>query len=382
MRVALVLAAGLALAQPVLMPSRRPLARIILADRSRAVANMTSVSDSAHALVEAGDALVLFDSTATVVTNSTEDSLVALRASVARGRLSVALIAALRAASVMRAHADSLELVIVSPLVEEEFDAVTDSIRALWPGRIRLVDAPAVPPVPSPVVGLIARPDDPIRFALPSYPPDAPEATARLVRDALGAGDSAWAREGSRVLVHWPPQDPAEAGQPVAPLRPRPASDTVGAVIAGDAVVVAPFVRSFALQPATLEPRTSDLGPAVWLDGEPAATESRLGNGCIRTVNIPVPARGDLVLQPRFASLVRALTEPCGGRPRLEPVGESRRASLAGAASQERVARASIAPARAGETPLSRWLLLLALLLAFSEMIVRRRVMRSPGIAA
>jgi hypothetical protein len=372
MRVALVLATGLALAQPVLAPARRPLARIIIADRSRAVADIASVADSARSLVRDGDVLILFDSTATVVTSSSDDSLSALRGSGARGRLSVALIAAFRAASVMQAQADSLEIAIVSPLAEEEFDAATDSIRALWRGTIRLISVPPAPPVLEPVIGLIARPNDPIRFALPSYPAGAPEATVRLVRDALGTGDSAWVREADRALVHWPTDLIAE------PRVSRSATDTIGAVVAGEAVVVAPFVRVARLRP----PAAAALRPAVWFDGEPAAIEQPLGNGCIRTVDIPVPERGDLVLQPRFAALVRALTEPCGGRPRLEPISAAHRAALAGVNPFTRVAGAVIAPARERTSPISRWLLLLALGLALAEVIVRRRITRPQATPA
>ena len=57
---------------------------IVIADRSRAVANAATVADSVRSFVEDGDALILFDSTATVVTSGADDSLSALRAGGAR----------------------------------------------------------------------------------------------------------------------------------------------------------------------------------------------------------------------------------------------------------------------------------------------------------
>ena len=67
LRVLLILAFGAALAQPVFDPPKRDLARIVLVDRSRAVADPQEVSDSAMAIVQDGDAIVLYDSAAVAV---------------------------------------------------------------------------------------------------------------------------------------------------------------------------------------------------------------------------------------------------------------------------------------------------------------------------
>jgi hypothetical protein len=139
LRVIVVLAAGAALAKPVIKPSRQPLRRIFLVDVSRAVANPNEAADSLKALYGDGDLLVAFDSAARVTSSGSRDSLSATSAGDARGNLSAGLITSLRAASVLRDKADSIELAIVSPLLAEERDAATDSIRKLWPGRARIV---------------------------------------------------------------------------------------------------------------------------------------------------------------------------------------------------------------------------------------------------
>ena len=64
LRVLLVLAAGVALAKPVIQPSRRANGRIILMDASRSVASVCEAADSVRNLYRDGDAIVVFDSTA------------------------------------------------------------------------------------------------------------------------------------------------------------------------------------------------------------------------------------------------------------------------------------------------------------------------------
>src|SRR5206468_5534426 len=70
---------------------------------------------------------------------------------------------------------------------------------------------------------------------------------------------------------------------------------------------------------------------ARWVDGEAAAVEQRSGSGCIRTVAVDVPERGDLVLEPSLARFVAVLAEPCGGGAASAPLSAARRATLAGA---------------------------------------------------
>ncbi|HEX7025161.1 MAG TPA: BatA domain-containing protein, partial [Gemmatimonadales bacterium] len=169
LRVAIVLTAGLALAHPVLRPPRRALGRVVVVDRSRAVADPREAAGSAASLLRAGDLLLLFDSVAGAPLEDGPDSLAGLVTSSAAGRLSPALIAALRAASTLSDRVDSIGLVLVSPLVAEEFDAATDSIRRLWPGGIRVIRiAAARDSTGSRRMSFEGGPDDQLRLALPA----------------------------------------------------------------------------------------------------------------------------------------------------------------------------------------------------------------------
>ena len=371
-RVALVLMVGAALAGPVIAPPRRDLIRIVMLDRSRAVASPAEAADSARALVRAGDPLILFDSSATVLEGNSSDSLAAPAASAVRGRISTALIAALRTASRIRDRADSIELVLVSPLAREEMDAATDSIRDRWPGGIRLVPVTPASAPPAPVVSLESDPGDPLRMALPPAAGSGSPGTVRVLRRLPGSADSAWASQPGRVLVVWPAGLTADT------------PDTVGAVMAGGVVVVAPFVRTVIARPQSGrgDPGEIASGPAAprndrvvarWVDGAPAAVETALGEGCLRTVTIEVPRAGDLVLDPRFGRLVSVLTGPCGAAADYRPLDPAAQARLAGNDRLLRTAAAGIAPAERMATPWSRWLLVGALLLVGLEAVARRK---------
>lgn len=384
LRVGMILAVGAALAQPVLRPPRRALARIVLADRSRAVANPAEVADSARALLDDGDALVLFDEGAIAVLANPRDSLDALAPSARRGRLSAALIAGLRAASSMRESADSFELVVVSPLVAEEVDDATDSLRALWPGALRLVHVAArADTSASAAIIFDGAEGDPLRYSLPPLEEAVDGASVRIERGPLSAPDSAWVREGARALVYWPAVGDLTKSRPALPggWSELAQLDTTGAVTAGGAVVVAPFVRFASFEGAIRSPgSTGDDGVRVlarWVDGEPAAVEAPYGKGCIRGVTIPVPLRGDLVLQPRFVRLVQALTGPCGGTPLLAALDSARLQLLAGPAEAGLAAREALPKPVTTPLPLVPWLLAAALLFALAALVVRRRAARS-----
>jgi len=387
-RVTLVLVVAAALAGPVIAPSRRDLIRIVMLDRSRAVASPAEAADSARALLRAGDPLILFDSSATILEPNISDSLDGLAGVIVPGRISTALIAALRTASRIRDRADSIELVLVSPLAGEEVDAATDSIRGRWPAGIRLVPVAMGTAPPVPVVRLESDPSDPLRMTLAPAAGNGSPGTVRVLRRLVGSADSAWANQPGRVLVVWP-----DSGVPPGWTAGTP--DTVGAVMAGGVVVVAPFVRRViapAPSAAWGRPRSGRGDPgeiasglsgprndrvvARWVDGEPAATETALGQGCIRTVTINVPRAGDLVLDPRFGRLVSALTGPCGGARDYRPLDPVARARLAGNDRLLRTASAGIAPAERMATPWSRWLLLAALLLMGLEAMARRKAAR------
>ncbi|MEX0908741.1 MAG: BatA domain-containing protein, partial [Gemmatimonadaceae bacterium] len=122
LRVLCVLLAGLALAGPYLRERAGGSARLILADRSRAVADSAELRDSIAAMRADDDVVIEYGA------GSSE-----------RGSLSAGLVAATRAASRFRGGADSVELVIVSSFAAEELDAATALVRREWPGRARLV---------------------------------------------------------------------------------------------------------------------------------------------------------------------------------------------------------------------------------------------------
>lgn len=352
---------GAALARPVLTPNRRPVARVVMADVSRAVGNIAQVRDSARALLGPGDVLVAFDSAARVVRSGAMDSASRLARTERDGRLSPALIAALRVASAIRNEADSIELAIVSPLRASEVDGSTQAIRALWPGRVRVVRVAAGADSLAPHAGLAIHggTDDPLTLAAEAAGIAASDSAVRVVRGAALAADSAWAAGGRRTLVRWPAAD-APRGW-VARAR----VDTVGAVIAGEAALVFPLERRWALDSATHPTRVA----ARWVDGQPAAIDRAVGAGCIRDVAIPVPAQGDLVLRRMFGRFLRALGAPCelvAGGPSL---GDAQVNALAGAGAL--AASGTIRPPDVVATPLVPWLLGAALLFALLEMFVR-----------
>ncbi|HJQ54316.1 MAG TPA: BatA domain-containing protein [Gemmatimonadaceae bacterium] len=318
LRMLTIIAAGTALAKPVLTPSRRPTARVILADVSRSLKDTAALRDSVRAVYRDGDALVVFDSGARLVAGTGADRIGALSPSVRRGNLSGALIAALRAGSEVRSDADSLELVIVSPFAREELDAATDSIRKLWPGRARLVSIAAPTP------------------------------------------DTAAAR--AAVAVIWPTTDrPRFAVQ-------RSVVDTIGGVTVGERGVVAPFVRRWSY------PVDSLRGAEVvgrWYDGEPAAVEKPDGGGCVRSVAIPTNPVGDLVIRSDWGRLVAELSRPCAAVTALLRADPGDIAKLAGAGAL--ASRSAFEPATNRKSSIAPWLFALAIAAAVAELFLRRR---------
>jgi len=294
------------------------------------------------------------DSAARVVRGAVADTLRALTTVDAPGSLAAGLVAALRTAGELRDSTDSVRIVVASPLAAESVDAASPAVRRLWPGAIgvsrldgrRDSAAGAAPDVRAPA-------DDALAVAagfLGSTPAGQP---TRLVRSAPTAADSAWVRDAGGLLLVWPDSTPA-GWQATTP-------DTVGAVVAGRATLVAPFVRT-ALAPDGAVAR------AWWVDGAPAAVERPLGAGCVRTVGVPLAAAGDLPLRASFHALLRALLAPCGGARDLAPLPDSALGWLRGTGA------ATVAVTRdpATRSPFVPWLLGAALLLLVVELVVRR----------
>lgn len=357
---------GAAFARPVLTPTRRPVARVVIADASRAVGAIDVVRDSARALLGFGDALVVFDTAARVIRGGAADSAGRLQRSEQPGRLSPALIAAIRTAATMREGADSIDLILISPLRASEVDAATAGIRSLWPGRIRLLP---VPPGGDSLMsggGVTVRApgaDDGVALSVRRQRLGGDREVVRVARGVQPVADSIWAAapQAQRTLVRWPVAD-APPGWIV-----RARLDTAGAVIAGEEALVHPLERRWQPGAAGATGRVA----ARWVDGAPAAVERTVGGGCIRDVAIPVPSAGDLVLRPSFNRLVRALTTPCAA---VAPVGPA----LAPAAAAELsgparlAARDEIGAPETVPTPLVPWILAAALLLLLLEIRIRR----------
>ncbi|MFL5526073.1 MAG: BatA domain-containing protein [Gemmatimonadaceae bacterium] len=360
LRVLLVLAAGTGLAKPVLTPSRGAQARVILVDVSRSTRDARAIRDTARAWWRPQDAMVLFDSSAWLLGGDVADSLRALAPTVTRGNLSGALIAALRAASSLRDHADSLALVIISPFATEEFDAATDSIRQLWPGRATLVRIPNATGDTVSVIGQLGIRADTGDVLSVTVGIARSRSTNRALIDRGNATGSSEPRDD--ILIAWPASDrPRFAVQ-------RSVTDTVGGVIAGDARVVAPFVRQWSFPPDSV--RGAEV-IARWADGQAAAIEKSNGGGCTRSVAIPVSEVGDFAIRRDVIELVATLAGPCVSREALVPAEPARVARLEGEGGL--APRQAFAPVTDTHSALAPWLFAVAIAAAIGELFVRRR---------
>ena len=361
LRVLLVLLIGAGLARPIFKPSRNKSARVILVDASRSVGDISAVRDSAARYYRDGDALIVFDSAAKVVSANARDSIRAVVKADREGRLSGALVSALRVGSSLRDKADSLELVVVSPLASDEFDAATDSIRSLWKGKATLVKigAKEVSATTVAPVQLRSASGDPLAVTVARLGQLAGAAT--IVRDGINAGDAQPASEG-KALVDWP-----------VSARPQRASatakvDTIGAVVFGSSVVVSAFPRRWAFTPDSI--RAARV-VARWTDGEPAAIEWTRAKGCVRSVAVPVNPVGDLPLQAGFAQFAREMAGPCAADKVIPSASPAQIASLTGTGGL--ASRDSFEPRDDVRSTIAPWLIGLGLIAALAELFVRRR---------
>jgi hypothetical protein len=362
LRVLVALAAGAGLAKPVLTPSRGQAARVILVDVSRSARGSTGLLDSVRAVYRAGDGVIVFDSSSRIVSGNVADTIEALTATDRRGNLSAALIAALRAGSILRERADSLELVIVSSFAREELDAATDSIRALWPGRARLVSVRQVPDTAASVAGKLetnADANDPISTTVGLAPSSL---TRRSLIDRVGTMTAQPVTSAGGALIEWP-----VSTRPRFAIQ-RAVRDTMGGVVAGEGIVVSAFERQWSF------PLDSLRGAEViarWADGDPAAIEKSDGVGCVRSVAVPVPLAGDLPIRKDFVRFVTSLSGPCSGITSLVPAEPSVIVKLEGKGGlAPRTAFQPLTDTRSGLAP---WLFALAIAAAIAELFVRRR---------
>jgi hypothetical protein len=361
LRVLLVLLIGAGLARPIFKPSRNKSARVILVDASRSVGDITAVRDSAARYYRDGDAMIVFDSAAKVVAGKAGDSIRTMTKSGREGRLSGALVSALRVGSSLRDNADSLDLFIVSPLASDEFDAATDSIRSLWKGKATLVKigarettATAVAPVQ-----LRSTSGDPLAVTVSRLGQF--EGAAKIVRDGINAEDAQSAGD-SKALVDWPVS--------VRPGRAVPSAkvDTIGAVVFGNSVVVSAFPRRWAFTPDSIRDARVI---ARWTDGEPAAIEWTQNKGCVRSVAVPVNPVGDLPLQSSFTRFAREMAGACAADKVTLAASPAQVASLTGTGGL--APRDSFEPRDDVRSTLAPWLIGLGLFASLAELFVRRR---------
>ncbi len=329
LRVLAIAAAAVAFARPTLDSGRRSLVTVVIEDRSPFVGDTGEVSAAASAYGPDRRTVRMED-----------------------GNLSAALIRAIREAHAARDRADSVGIVLVSPVARGELDAATRAIRRLWPGGIRIHRIAAAPPRErDSVVGFSGSGRDPLAATLEASRMllDAAGRVRVLRQGALSASDSAFARSGG-LVVHWPDS--------------LPKSDTIGAVATARTVLVASFARG--PSPAGGTP------VAWWSDGRVAATETPLGAGCLRSVAIPVTADGDFALRERLRRVVRDLLGTCGGARDVSPAGSASLAALSGSAPPA-VARSALPPSPDAGRAALPWLLALSLLLLGAEQLIRRR---------
>ena len=157
LRAAVLLLLGAAFAGPLFRLGGATSTRVVVVDRSRSA--LADAGDSARALWKHGDALVLFDSSARWITAGALDSLGRLSPVGARGTLSAAIVAAIRAGRALAPRADTMEMLLISPMTSDELDAATFILLSQFPGKVRLVRTKAAAPV-LPFITLAGVPAD------------------------------------------------------------------------------------------------------------------------------------------------------------------------------------------------------------------------------
>lgn len=360
LRVLAVLLVGAAFAQPALDAAGPSVRTVVLLERSAAVPDAAAALERARAELGEGGALVVFADSAREADEEQLDSLAASTVSSgvpASGSLSAAFVAARAAAARIATGADSVRLVVVSPILTTSVDAATPALRESWPGRVEIVRVATVADTArgGPAELVTTLEDDPLAPAIALLGGVVGGDGVRIQRGALTAADSAWARGGDRVLLAWP----ARFAEPVS-------AAAVTAFAGHDATVVAPFAR-------LLLPGDTAHVVARWNDGAPAVVQEVLGAGCVRHVAIGIPLAGDITLRAPFVALVGALSSPCGG-PIGTPLPDSALTWLTGRSGAPLAAAPRVAaqdPSRTSRLPAV--LLAAALALLVAEQVLRRR---------
>jgi hypothetical protein len=357
-RIAALLAIGLAVAAPAI-GGRGGVARIVLLDRSRAVADIDESRDSVRALGATNGLVIPFDSAA--IGDDAAHRLDSVTVSSARGSLSAAFARAIRVAASLPPSADSVELVIVSPLAREEIDDATIGIRNAWPGRVRVVPVRAADTLTAaPRVFVRADPNDAVAAGISLMGLSAPDGLVHVMRGSLTADDSLWAQSGGHVLVHWP------ASETAADWPARSSIDAIGGVTSNSGTMVARFPRVWVLQGTPI---------ARWSDGEIAVRERLTADGCIRDVGVLIDEASDITLHSSFRAFISALLTPCGGARAMGRPTTAMVASIAGTGSLAPTGALRDRGAQASRW--SPWLFALGAVLLIGELALRRSVGRT-----
>ncbi|WP_337171596.1 hypothetical protein [Gemmatimonas aurantiaca] len=243
----------------------------------------------------------------------------------------VALVAAQREAARLVRNDPALEQIGLTVVVPPTVQSLRgwEAWRAEWPGHVRVVqaterDTPREAESPLDSVSRRASPsrvmvsvqsshgDDPVTAAF-GFGAAQPVIILRdsgrvsLPEPSRGALPADTLANVSTVTVHWP-RDGAPSG-----WQRLSQPDSVGAVVAQEIALVAPFVRAYRWI-GDSSGTTDSTARAIlwWADGGVAAVERSGAHGCERDVYLPVADGSDLLLGAAAASVRNALTAPCG----------------------------------------------------------------------
>lgn len=341
LRIAILLAGGLALARPVFERTPDGTATVIAVEQSGPSADTAAV----RRIERTGNTTyVVFDTVARVVGDEAS-ALAALMEPSAAPSLSVGLVASIREARRLQSEYDTVRIVVASALRRDAFDNATLEVRALWPDSIRVIELPSADKPVAPVrVTVDADIADPIVAGIRLAESNGLlRGESRVIRKPA-AGEVARAGE---ALVYWP----------VAPnARERVAGIHAAGVTAIGHLIPIPLVDSGRVI-------------ARWTDGKPAAVERARDGGCVRSIGFDVPDLGDFTLTPSFQRLAAVLLAPCGGLQRTEPAPDSLIRALA--APTQGTVTASGIPDQGNR--MAALLMILAVLLGGLEWWVRQR---------
>ena len=351
LRIAILMAAGMAMARPVFESAPSGVATVVAIGRAAYAGGVAALRDSLrNAPRSEQTSFVVFDTAAVTVRSEDGAVAAAVRAEGTESSLTVGIIAAIREARALSRDHDSVRIVLVSSFAREAIDNATSDVRRIWPDSITVVRVPAATTAPlSGRVQSSATPDDPVIAGIRLAEANGVlKGESRIIRDIALAGDTSWVDSG-RVLVLWPR---ASAG----------AAERVDGVHAGGFTAIGFFIPASAGDSGRVMAR--------WVNGNPAAREVPRGSGCIRTVGFDVPEAGDFTLTPSFQRLLSALIGPCGGLRMTDVASDSVLAALAAPPSN---AAQAISPDHTGTPNRSAAIVMAAaILLALIELRVRR----------